>query len=73
MAAPIYNSPQTVPKTLNDLLDLLSEATLDLQASCQASVPIRKGNRVVGHGISKSKKSMAADRVTSIVREIKAV
>ena len=73
MAAPVYTEKGITPKSLSDLLDLLSGAVLDLQSVCQASEPISKGGYSVGYGVSKSKKAIAADRVTSIVREIKAV
>lgn len=55
----------------------LHEAVNELEHKMKASVPIKKGNfsgsRVIGYGVSKAQRGIAADSVISIARAIKAL
>ncbi len=70
---PIYNSDTEVVD--NDLLKQLHEAVAELKVNMVPNVEITRGNssgiRRLGYGVRKAKRSISADTVISIARQIK--
>lgn len=69
---PIYQEEDIVAN--NELLDQLREAVQQLGEKMKAAAPIYKGTtHVIGYGVNKSQRGIAADAVISIARAIKAL
>jgi fumarate hydratase class II len=51
----------------------LEEAVSELEERMKAFEPIQKGGNRVGYGVNKTQRGIAADRVISIVKAIKAL
>ena len=67
---PIYEDKHKLPN--EDLYKQLCEALTWLHEKMQPSIPITRGRIAkVGFGVNKSQRSIAADAVISIAREIK--
>ncbi|MCK5613407.1 hypothetical protein KAR91_66670 [Candidatus Pacearchaeota archaeon] len=73
MASPIYKKKDIIAEHERKLLDQLSDAVADLEINMQTSVPITKGTCQIGFGVRKLQRSIAADRVISIAKAIKAL
>jgi len=54
-----------------ELLQQLRDAVEELELQMQASVPIKKEHRIVGFGVSKTKRGIAIDAIISIAKAIK--
>lgn len=69
---PIYKEENVIGNP--DLLKQLREAIEILEEKMKANIPITKGTTyVVGYGINKAQRGIAADAVISIVRAIKSL
>jgi len=66
--APIYKEKNFMAN--KDLFTQLKEAVDNLEHTMQASEPIYRTS-IVGYGVSKAKRAIAADAVISIARQIK--
>ena len=53
------------------LYNQLQQAINELRRNMYTTIPIKKGNQRIGFGVDKSQRSIAADQVISIAREIK--
>jgi hypothetical protein len=51
----------------------LREAVSELAEKMKASLPIKRGGDRVGYGVDKAQRGIAADRVISIAKAIKAL
>lgn len=56
-----------------DLINQLREAVEHLADVSRATKPIFKIDRLVGYGVDKSQRSIAADAITSITKAIKSL
>jgi len=68
--APIYKSNEEVVN--KELLDQLYSAVELLRDAMIPSIPINHGGLQAGFGVSKAQRSIAADNVIAIARQIKA-
>lgn len=69
---PIYEEKDVIGNP--DLLKQLQEAIEVLEEKMRAKIPITKGTTyVVGYGVSKAQRGIAADAIISIARAIKSL
>ncbi len=72
---PVYEEKWKIVNS--ELLGQLNEAFVELENQMKATVPINRntvsGSRTIGYGVSKTQRGIAADRVISIARAIKAL
>jgi hypothetical protein len=68
--APIYTECNI--RVDEDLISLLNDACDNLVVNCRPNVPISKAGARVGYGVDKAKRSIAADNLISIAKQIKA-
>lgn len=70
---PIYEEKGVIGNP--ELLSQLNAAFVELEEKMKALIPIKKGNfsgsRIVGYGVDKAQRGIAADAVISIARAIK--
>ncbi len=71
MKARIYKEKDVICN--EDLLKQLNHAYVELEEQMKAVIPIKKGNRTIGYGVSKTQRGIAADAVISIAKAIKAL
>lgn len=69
--ASIYSEKDVLNDTM--LLDQLKAAIVELEEKMKASLPIMKGGRRIGYGVSKAQRGIAADSVISIAKAIKSL
>jgi hypothetical protein len=67
---PVYS--QNEKAVDEELLDDLQEAIRNLIENCKPKIKINRAQRHIGYGVDKAKRSIAADTVMSITRQIKA-
>ncbi len=70
---PIYSDKGVAVAADRAFLRQLEEAVLELGETMKASLPIQKGGNRVGFGVDKAQRGIAADRVISIAKAIKAL
>ena len=68
--APIYQSKDDMVDT--ELMDQLCDALEELRMSMYPTAKITKGNSSVGFGVKKAQRSIAADAIIAITKQIKA-
>jgi len=72
---PIYKTEGFIDH--QELLDQLNSAYADLEEKMKVSLPIKRntisGSTIMGYGVDKTQRSIAADRVISIAKAIKAL
>ena len=70
--AGIHKKEETIENP--ELLDQLRQAVLELEAKMRATIPITRGGpNVIGFGVDKAQRGIAADFVISIAKAIKAL
>jgi len=68
--APIYQEDGVIVG--KELLNQLRIAVENLEIKMKATLPIYRGTKQIGFGVSKERRGIAADAVISIVKVIKA-
>lgn len=72
---PIYKEEGVISNP--ELLDQLNVAFVELESKMKALIPIKKGNYsgscIVGYGVNKAQRGIAADAVISIAKAIKSL
>lgn len=73
--APVYKEEGTIDGS--ELLKQLNNAFVELKDKMKASIPINRhrvsGITIIGYGVNKTQRGIAADSVISIAKAIKAL